>query len=168
LEKHAPAEVRPLSKSAPRKKLKIAGDRRYAIVTACFNRRITGRLLKNCRARLLSLGVAPALMTLVEVPGAFELALTAKTLARTGRFAAVICLGAVIRGETRHYELVCEETARGISRAGMDTGVPVIFGVLTCDQEKQALARCQGGPKDAGIHAANAAVWMGDLIKKIK
>jgi 6,7-dimethyl-8-ribityllumazine synthase len=156
-----------MSKATPRISAKSASGARYAIVKASFNAVFTGRLLKNCRARLKALGVKRGSIDSYEVPGAFELALAAQALALTGRYAAVICLGAVIRGETSHYDYVCSEAARGINLAGLKSGIPVVFGVLTCDNEVQAYARCQGGPKDAGIHAANTAVAMGKLIKRI-
>lgn len=142
--------------------------RRLAVVAAEFNRPITSRLLKSCLGRLRSLGLAPARVRVEWVPGAFELPLAAKALAGSGLFEAVICLGAVIRGETRHFELVCAEAARGISQAGLQTGVPVIFGVLACENSRQALDRCGGGPKDAGIHAADAAVAMAALMPRLR
>ena len=91
-----------------------------------------------------------------DVPGAFELPLAASYAARSGRFAGVACLGAVIRGETDHYDFVCAETARGVMRVQLDTGVPCAFGVLTCETMEQALARAGGGKRDQGRHAAEA------------
>ncbi len=141
---------------------------RLAIVVARFNSQLTSRLLKSAHARLAALGGRPYDRHVVEVPGAFELGLAAKETAATGAYDAVICLGAVIRGDTSHYDLVCQAAADGVLRAGMDTGVPVIFGVLTCDTQAQALARCSGGPLDAGRHAAEAAVAMALLVRKVR
>jgi 6,7-dimethyl-8-ribityllumazine synthase len=139
---------------------------KLAVVVSRFNGAITARLRQSCLARLEALG-APA-PEVREVPGAFELPLAAKALALTGRFKAVICLGAVLRGATSHYDLVCGEAARGIQQAGLETGLPVIFGVVTCDTLAQAKERSGGGPKDAGIHAAEAAVWMARLLEDVR
>ena len=98
-----------------------------------------------------------------DVPGAFELPLAASYAARSGRFAGVACLGAVIRGETDHYELVCAEAARGVMRVQLDTGVPCSFGVLTCETMDQALARSGGDKRDQGRHAAAAVLAMAAL-----
>src|SRR5437762_8813676 len=95
-----------------------------------------------------------------DVPGAFELPLAASYAARSGRYGGVACLGAVIRGETDHYDYVCAETARGLMRVQLDTGVPCAFGVLTCDTMEQALARAGGGKRDQGRHAAEAVLRM--------
>lgn len=141
---------------------------RFAVVVARFNAHLTSRLLKTVKARLAALGCKAGGMKVHEVPGAFELGIAAKELASTGAYDAVICLGAVIRGETSHYDLVCRAAADGILRAGMDTGVPAIFGVITCEDEAQALARCSGGNHDAGRHAAEAAVSMALLLRKVR
>ena len=138
---------------------------KIAFAVAAFNRAYTSRLLENAKARLKALG---ATSRVVWVPGAFELGLAGKELAATSLYDAVICLGAVIRGETSHYDLVCEAAAQGVLRAGLDTGVPVIFGVITCDTEEQAIERCSGGDKDSGIHAAEAAVHMAALIRSVR
>lgn len=138
---------------------------RVAIVVAAFNRPITERLLKSAGARLKALG---AWSRVVWVPGAFELGIAGKELASTHLYDAVICLGAVLRGETSHYDLVCRAAAEGILRAGMDTGIPVIFGVITCDTLEQALARSCGGSKDSGRHAADAAVHMAGLLGSVQ
>jgi len=101
------------------------------------------------------------------VPGAFELPLAASYAARAGRFEGVACLGAVIRGETNHYDYVCAETARGIQQVALNTGVPCAFGVLTCDTMEQALARTGGGKRDQGRHAAEAVLKMAALRSKL-
>ena len=98
-----------------------------------------------------------------EVPGAYELPMAAKLAAESGRYAAVVCLGAVIRGETDHYDYVCGEAARGIGQVALDTGVPCGFGVLTCDTYEQALARAGEGKRDSGAHAAEAVVAVGRI-----
>ncbi len=145
-----------------------ASGMRFALLQALFNEKYTTRLLRGARSRLLGLGAKAADLKLEKVPGAFELPLAAKELASSGRFDAVICLGAVIRGETSHYDLVCESAASGILRAGLDTGVPVLFGVITCDNEAQALARCGSDRDNAGRHAAEAGVHMVSLLKKVR
>jgi 6,7-dimethyl-8-ribityllumazine synthase len=136
-----------------------------AVAVAAFNRPYTSRLLASATRRLRALGAATRT---VWVPGAFELGLAGKELAATHRYDAVICLGAVLRGDTSHYDLVCEAAAQGVLRAGLDTGIPVIFGVITCETPAQAMARCSGGDKDAGRHAAEAALHMAALIRGIK
>jgi 6,7-dimethyl-8-ribityllumazine synthase len=102
-----------------------------------------------------------------DVPGAFELPLGAKYCAESGRYAGVACLGAVIRGETDHYDYVCAESARGIARVGLDTGVPCSFGVLTVDNMEQALARAGGGKRHQGEDAARAVLRMAELRRSL-
>jgi 6,7-dimethyl-8-ribityllumazine synthase len=136
-----------------------------AIVVASFNKTYTSKLLKSAKGRLAALG---ARAKVVWVPGAFELGVTARELAASNLYDGVVCLGAVIRGDTSHYDLVCQAAAQGILRAGMDTGVPCVFGVITCDSPGQALERCSGGDKDAGLHAAETAVHMAALLRSIR
>ena len=136
---------------------------RVGIVTAAFNGSITARLRRSVSSRLGALGAAKADLLHQDVPGALELPLACQSLAAQGGVDAVIALGCVIRGETSHYDLVCQGAVQGIVRAGQSTGVPIIFGVLTCDTPAQALARCSGS-RDAGRHAADAAVWMAHLL----
>ena len=102
-----------------------------------------------------------------DVPGAYELPLAAKYAAESGRFTGVACLGAVIRGETDHYEFVCAQTASGIMRVQLDTGVPCAFGVLTCETMEQALARAGGDKRDQGRHAAEAVLRMAALRSEL-
>ena len=102
-----------------------------------------------------------------DVPGAFELPLAASYAAKSGRFAGVACLGAVIRGETDHYDFVCAETARGVMQVQLDSGVPCAFGVLTCATMEQALARAGGGKRDQGAHAAEAVLRMAALRREL-
>jgi 6,7-dimethyl-8-ribityllumazine synthase len=132
-------------------------DRRVALCVATFYQELAQRLEDGARAALGERGVED--IDRFEVPGAFELPLVAKYAASSGRYAAVVCLGAVIRGETDHYDYVCSEAARGIQQAQLETGVPCGFGVLTVDTMEQALDRVQGGSKrDTGAHAAEAAL----------
>ena len=133
---------------------------RYAIAVARFYEELAERLERGARAAFAEAGIeAEALY----VPGAFELPLAASYAARSGRFAGVACLGAVIRGETDHYDFVCAETARGVMTVQLQTGVPCAFGVLTCATMEQALARAGGGKRDQGRHAAETVLRMAAL-----
>jgi 6,7-dimethyl-8-ribityllumazine synthase len=130
---------------------------RVALCVARFYEDLADKLEQGARAALDDAGVTD--IDRFEVPGAFELPLIASYAARSGRYAAVVCLGAVIRGETDHYDYVCGEAARGIQQVQLDTGVPCGFGVLTVDTIAQALERVSGGSKrDTGRHAAEAAL----------
>src|SRR6266536_408032 len=125
---------------------------RYAIVVARFYEELAERLVAGAQ------GALPEPADVYDVPGAFELPVAAKLLAESGRYDAVVCLGAVIRGETDHYDYVCGEAARGIQDVQLRTGVPCGFGVLTCDSYEQALARAGDGKRDSGAHAAEAVL----------
>jgi 6,7-dimethyl-8-ribityllumazine synthase len=127
-----------------------------ALLRARFNDRVVSGLLAGAEAALTEMGVGHVVV--VDVPGAFELPLAAKTAAASGRFDAVVALGAVIRGGTDHYEHVAREAASGLQRAALDTGVPVAFGVLTVAREKQAIERARLGRGNKGAEAARAAV----------
>jgi len=129
---------------------------RVAAVVARFYDELAERLLAGARAGFADGGVEE--VDVFDVPGAFELPLAAKLAAQTGRYAGVACLGAVIRGETDHYDYVCAETARGIQDVALSTGVPCAFGVLTVDTMEQALARSGPGKRDSGRHAAEAVL----------
>lgn len=134
---------------------------RFAIVAATFYRDLADRLIAGAQASFaaglgLESGATPA--EVFEVPGAFELPLAAKYLAETGRFAGIACVGAVIRGETDHYDFVCGEAARGLQDVQLATGVPATFGVLTVDSMDQAIARSGGDKRDSGRHAADAVL----------
>jgi 6,7-dimethyl-8-ribityllumazine synthase len=132
-------------------------ERRFALVVGRFYADLAARLVAGATAVLEEAGATA--VDVYDVPGAFELPLAAKYAAESGRYAAVVALGAVIRGETDHYDYVCGEAARGIQQVQLATGVPVGFGVLTVDSMEQALARVQGGPKrDTGAHAAEAVL----------
>ena len=140
---------------------------RFAIVVSRFNSFITERLLSAALDALQRAGASNESVDVVHVPGAFELPLAAKKLAATGRYHALIAIGCVLRGETTHYDYVCSETARGLQLAQMDTGLPIIFCVLTCDTLEQAIDRAglKGGNK--GFEAGLAAIEMARLSQKI-
>jgi len=130
----------------------------YAIAIGRFYEDLAERLLAGARARFGEAGVET--VDVFNVPGAFELPLAASYAAQSGRYAGVVCLGAVIRGETSHYDHVCAEAARGIMDVGLRTGVPCAFGVLTVETMEQAIARSGGGKRDQGRHAAEAVLAM--------
>ena len=134
----------------------MADPPRIALCVARFYEELAARLEQGARARLAEAGVAEA--EAFSVPGAFELPVVAKFCAESGRFDGIVCLGAVIRGETDHYDYVCAEAARGIQEVGLVTGVPCGFGVLTVDTYEQALARTGTGKRDSGAHAAEAVL----------
>jgi 6,7-dimethyl-8-ribityllumazine synthase len=141
---------------------------RVAVACARFNDHVTLRLLEGVQRGLAECHVDPADITEVWVPGAFELPLIAKSFAASGEVDAVICLGCVIRGETAHFEHVAGQAAAGIQRAALDTGVPVVFGVLTTENLDQALARSEGaGGENAGHEGARTAVEMAKLVGAI-
>ncbi|MFL5830833.1 MAG: 6,7-dimethyl-8-ribityllumazine synthase [Solirubrobacteraceae bacterium] len=132
-------------------------DDRVALCVARFYSDLADKLEAGARSGLSEAGISE--VDRFDVPGAFELPIAAKYAAESGRYAAIICLGAVIRGETDHYDWVCAETARGIQQVQLSTGVPCGFGVLTVDNMEQALARVAGGAKrDTGRHAAEAVL----------
>jgi 6,7-dimethyl-8-ribityllumazine synthase len=133
----------------------------YAIVVSRFYEDLAERLLSGARAAFARAGDHE--VEVFDVPGAFELPLAARYAAASRRFAGVACLGAVIRGETDHYDFVCAETARGVMQVQLDTGVPCAFGVLTCETMEQALARAGGDKRDQGRHAAEAVLAMAAL-----
>jgi len=140
---------------------------RVALVCARFNDFITERLLAGARDGLIRHGVDEASLTEVWAPGAFELPLVAKRLASSGEYDAVICLGAVIRGATGHYDFVAGNCASGIQQAQMETGVPVIFGVLTTDTIEQAIERAGTKAGNKGFEAASTAIEMADLLRQL-
>lgn len=142
-------------------------DARFAVVAARFNAHIVDELLSGCLRRLTELKVDDTRVEVHRVPGAFELPVAAKLLARTKRFKAVICLGCVIRGDTPHFEYVAGEAARGIQLVAVEEQLPVIFGVLTCNTEEQARARAGGAHGHAGERAAEAAAEMVVLAKRV-
>lgn len=157
-EKLKPANVRG--------ELKATGLR-IGIVASEFNSFITDRLLGGALDALAKCGADEKQIEVVHVPGSFELPITAKKLAATGRFDSIICIGCILRGETSHYDVVVSETARGIQLAQLDTGVPLIFCVLTCDTLEQAIDRAGLKSGNKGYQAGLGAVEMGQLVRKI-
>ena len=146
---------------------KSSGRVRIGIVAARFNAEVVDELLKGCLKRLTELGVGGSRVEVCRVPGAFELPLTADAMAATGRYNAVICLGAVIRGETPHFDYVAGECARGIQDVALKRALPVIFGVLTTNTQQQAWARAGGKHGHVGRQSAEAALEMIATLKAI-
>jgi 6,7-dimethyl-8-ribityllumazine synthase len=146
----------------------VPRDARVGIVAARFNEQIVEGLLAGCVRRLSELGVNTDRIDIHRVPGAFELPVAAKMLIDAGRVQAVICLGCVIRGDTPHFDFVAGEAARGIQKVGIETGMPVIFGVLTTNTEQQARDRVGGSHGHAGERAAEAALEMMALRARIQ
>jgi 6,7-dimethyl-8-ribityllumazine synthase len=141
---------------------------RFAIVVSRFNSFITERLLAAAVDALERAGADGKDVDVVRVPGSFELPLTSKKLAATGKYDALIAIGCVIRGETSHYDYVCSETARGLQLAQMDTGVPIMFCVLTCDTLEQAIDRAGLKSGNKGFEAGLAAIEMASLSRKLR
>ena len=141
---------------------------RFAIVRATFYGDLAERLTRGAMRALDEAGVADGQVDIHDVPGAFELPLAAKACAESGQYQAVICLGAVIRGETDHYDHVCTAAALGIEQAQLETGVPCAFGVLTVESSEQALARSGGDKRDQGYNAARTALEMAALMREIR
>ena len=144
-----------------------AGNHQYAIVISRFNEFITSRLLNGAVDCLQRHGASDEQITAVWVPGTIEITPAAKKIAASGKHAAVICLGAVIRGQTSHYDYVCQQISRGIGTINYDTGVPTIFGILTCETIEQAVERAGTKQGNAGASAAMAAMEMADLMRKL-
>jgi 6,7-dimethyl-8-ribityllumazine synthase len=140
---------------------------RFAIVVSRFNPEITDGLLAGARDTLAEAEVRTEDIVVVRVPGAFELPLTAQRLAESGRFDAVICLGCLIKGDTMHFEYIADAAAHGLMEAGLTTGVPVTFGVLTTLTDEQAQVRSRAGDGNKGREAAQAAVEMATLLREI-
>ncbi len=144
-----------------------AAGLRIGVVASQFNNFITDRLLAGTLDALQQAGATEEQIQIVRVPGSFELPIVAKKLAASGRFDSIICIGCVLRGETSHYDVVVSETARGIQLAQLDTGVPLIFCVLTCDTLEQAIDRAGLKSGNKGYEAGLAAVEMAQLVRKI-
>ena len=140
---------------------------RVALACGRFNDLITERLLAGAEDALVRHGVDPASITVAWVPGAFEIPLVAKRLAASGEFDAVVCLGAVIRGSTPHFDHVAGQCASGVQRAALDTGLPVVFGVLTTDSIEQAIERAGTKAGNKGAEAAVTAIEMADLLRQL-
>ena len=141
---------------------------RIAIVVGRFNRFVTQALLEGAQEALTQHGVGENDIAVAWVPGSFDLPVVAKSLAQTGQYDAIVCLGAVIRGETSHFDLVASNAASGIGRAAVDTGVPIMFGVLTTENMDQAINRAGGKSGNLGHSAAVGAIEMARLVQRIK
>ena len=140
---------------------------RFAVCVGRFYEDLAERLLSGAREGFKIAGVGASSVKELSVPGAYELPFAAKQLAESGSFAGVVCLGAVIRGETDHYDLVCAEAARGVQDVQLETGVPCAFGVITCDTMEQALARAGGDKRDQGRNAALTVARMALLKRQL-
>ncbi len=143
----------------------VASGAKIALVASRFNEFIVSKLIGGARDACLRHGMREEDLTLAWVPGAFEIPLAAKKLAKTGEYDAVVCLGAVIRGATSHYDYVCAEVSKGIAAAGMETGIPVLFGILTTDNIEQAIERAGTKAGNKGYDTACSAIEMVNLIK---
>jgi 6,7-dimethyl-8-ribityllumazine synthase len=144
-----------------------AAGKRFAIVVSRFNAFITERLFQSAYDGLLRSGAKKKDIVLVRVPGAFEIPLAARTLAETGKYDAVLCIGCLLRGDTAHYDVIVNEVTRGIGQSAQETGVPHAFGVLTCETLEQAIDRAGLKMGNKGFEAALAAVEMASLRKSI-
>ena len=141
---------------------------RIGIVAAKFNQQVTNKLVNACVNTLTAHGVRKENMNVVRVPGAFEIPLVARLMAKSGRFDAMICLGAVIRGNTPHFEYISAEVSRGIGQAALDTDVPIIFGVLTTETVAQAVERADTKKFNRGGDAAKSAIEMVKVMRQVK
>ena len=145
----------------------LARDLRVAIVASRFNDFVVARLIDGAVDALLRHGASDKNLELVRVPGAFDMPLVVRRLAQSKRFDAIVALGAVVKGETAHFDFVAGECAAGVARAALDSGVPVGFGVLTCDSFEQAIDRAGGKAGNKGAEAALAALEMSNLLKRL-
>ena len=141
---------------------------RFGVVVAKFNKFVTSKLLSTCVEGLSKHGVKAEDIEVVRVPGAFELPLVARTMARTKQFDAVICLGAVIRGDTPHFDYISAEASRGIGQAALDADVPIIFGVLTTHTVAQAIDRAESSKFNRGGEAAKSAIEMATVMRLLR
>ena len=139
-------------------------DLRVAIVAGRFNAEIAERLVAGAQEALRD----EAAVTVIDVPGAFEIPLATKVAAKSGRFDAIVAIGCVIRGETAHFEYISHAASTGIAQVGLETGIPVTFGVLTTENEEQAIARSEPGPENKGYHAARSAVEMVRILRGLR
>ena len=146
---------------------KIASDKRIAIVAARWNEEIVGRLLSGALQGLAELGVAEENISVFRCPGSYEIPLVAKACVQSGRFAGVITLGCVIRGDTYHFELVADAVSAGVLQVSLESGVPILLGVLTTENQEQALARAAEGPNNKGWECAYGLAELLDLLGRI-
>ena len=147
---------------------RTGADCRFAIVVSHFNEEVTAGLLKGARQALAEASVRDSDVTILHVPGAFEIPVAAMRAAETGDFDAIICIGCVIKGETMHFEFIASAACQGIAQAATATGVPMALGVLTTLTEEQAMARAADGPDNKGREAALAAVEMATLFRQLQ
>jgi len=152
----------------PTEQIEVPADARFAIVWSRFNRPVVSKLLDGARDCLTEHGVSEKAVYVAEVPGAWELSYAARRLARSGRFDAIIALGAVIRGGTPHFDYVCDGAAQGLLRVMLETGLPIAFGVLTTDDEQQAFDRAGGSHGNKGRDAALTAIEMVLFDRKLE
>jgi len=141
--------------------------RKFALIVARFNEFIAGKLVDGALDGLTRHGVTEDDVTVVRVPGAFEIPLAALHVAASGEFDAVICLGAIIRGHTPHFDYVAAEASKGVAQASLDTGVPILFGIITADTLEQAIDRAGAKSGNKGFDAALAAIEMANLISEL-
>ncbi len=146
----------------------VSKDTRIGIVVARFNEFITSKLLGGAVDTLKRHDVSEGAIDIAWVPGAFEIPLIASKMANSGKYDAVICLGAIIRGSTSHYDLVCNETAKGIAQVSLQTGIPVMFGVITTENIEQAIERAGSKAGNKGSECAEGAIEMINLIREIE
>jgi 6,7-dimethyl-8-ribityllumazine synthase len=165
---HAPGELRIPDGIGVYEGSANGARRHVGIVVGRFNGDITTRLLEGALAALAEAGVTRERVDVMPVPGAFELPLGAMAFAKTRRYSAVIALGCVIRGDTPHFEYVASEAASGLQLASLETGIPVAFGVLTCDNRPQAEQRSGGGKGNKGAEAARTALEMADTLARLR
>ena len=142
----------------------VAGKHRFGVVVSRFNEFISSKLLAGCLDALERHGAAPESADVVWTPGSLEVPIVAKRLAESGRYGAVICLGAVIRGQTPHFDYVAAEVAKGVARVALESGVPVVFGVITADTLEQAIERAGTKAGNKGADAAAGAIEMANLL----
>ena len=145
-----------------------AGKGKYAIVVSRFNEFITGKLLAGAIDCLQRHGAKDAQISVVWVPGACEITIAAKRLAKSGQYCAVLCLGAVIRGQTQHYDYVCQQVVRGVGQINYDCDVPAVFGILTCDSLEQAVDRAGTKMGNAGADAATTAMEIANVLEQMQ
>lgn len=145
----------------------VAKDMKFGIVAARFNEFIVSKLVSGAEDALLRHGADGDNITLAWVPGAFEIPFAAKQMAHSGKYDAVICLGTVIRGSTSHYDYVCNEVSKGVASIGLESGIPVLFGVLTTENIEQAIERAGTKAGNKGYDSAMAAIEMVDLQRKL-
>ena len=145
-----------------------ARGKRFALIVARYNDFIASRLLTGAEDCLLRHGASPGDVEVFRTPGSFEIPLVAREVARAGRFDAVVCLGAVIRGETPHFDFVAAEAARGVGRVSLETGIPVIYGIITTETLEQAVDRAGARAGNRGAEAALAAIEMANLLQSLE